>query len=45
MNPFFRFFDLGGITDLSDVKKRVKGCRKTLRKVPANIGRQKSIYR
>ena len=41
---FFRIFGLGGITDLGNVKQRVKRYRKTIRKVLANIGRQKKIY-
>ena len=44
VNLFFRFFGLGGIIDLSDTKQMVKGYRKTVREVPANIGRQKKIY-
>ena len=42
---FLDFFDLEGIIDLSNAKQRVKGCGKTAREVPANIGGQKKIYR
>ena len=45
VNPFFRVFGLRGIIDLGNAKQRVKGHGKIRREVPANISKQKKIYR